>query len=103
MITFTWPEKNQPETFVIKTHKGNTTVVNHYLLNKKEGIYKIYKKETEVRHMKRFDGKKTFIGAFAVFICGGLLALGMIDQKTFEALVAIAGAFTAYGMRKAMK
>ena len=48
------------------------------------------------------DGKKTFLGAIALFVLGGLLALNVIDQKTFQMLAAIVGAWTAYGLRTAI-
>lgn len=53
--------------------------------------------------MKFLEGKKTYFGAVVVFVAGGLLALGYIDQKTFEWVVAVGGSITAYGMRDAIK
>lgn len=53
--------------------------------------------------MRFLDGKKTYIGAAALFILGGLLALNIIDQKTFESATVIVSAWTAYGIRDAIK
>lgn len=49
------------------------------------------------------DGKKTFIGSAIVFVAGGLKALGKIDDKTFEWLVAVGGSIAVYGLRVAIK
>lgn len=49
------------------------------------------------------DGKKTYIGGFIVFMAGGLLAIKVIDQQTFEWLATIGGAITAVGIRSALK
>ena len=49
------------------------------------------------------DGKKTYLGAAALFISGGLLAIKVIDQETFEILAVIAGSITAFGIRSALK
>ena len=54
----------------------------------------------------KFDflqGKKTYIGAAALFVAGGLLAVGVIDQKMFEQLTVLIAAWTAVSLRKAMK
>lgn len=48
------------------------------------------------------DGKKTYVGGAVVFIAGGLHALKVIDQPTFEALVAVGGAIAAFGVRHAI-
>jgi len=50
-----------------------------------------------------FDGKKSYIGGAILFLSGGLLAIKVIDQQTFEILAAIAGAITVYGVRDAIK
>ena len=52
---------------------------------------------------KFLDGKKTFIGSATLFVAGGLLALKVIDQKTFEIIAVIAASITAYGLRVAIK
>lgn len=52
--------------------------------------------------MKFLEGKKTYIGVIGLFVLGGLLALNLIDQKTFETWSALIGGFTAYGLRKAI-
>lgn len=49
------------------------------------------------------DGHKTRIGAVGIFVVGGLYALGVIDQTEFEKIIAILGAWTAYGLRSAIK
>lgn len=51
----------------------------------------------------KLDGYKTFIGGAIVFIAGGLLAIKVIDQQTFEALAAIGGAISVVGLRFALK
>jgi len=48
------------------------------------------------------DGKKSFLGGTIVFIAGGLWALKVIDQKTFEVLVALGGAIAVFGLRLAL-
>jgi len=50
-----------------------------------------------------FDGKKSYIGGAILFLSGGLLAIKVIDQQTFEILAAIAGTITVYGVRDAIK
>jgi len=49
------------------------------------------------------DGKKTYISAALLFVAGGLLALGAIDQKTFEVIATVAGSLAAFGIRTAIK
>lgn len=53
--------------------------------------------------LQKVDGKKTYLGATLLFVAGGLLALGLIDQKSFEILATVAGAITAGGLRSALK
>lgn len=53
--------------------------------------------------MKFLDGKKSFLGAAVLFVLGGLLALGVIDQKAFEAGAALVGGWAVYGLRDAIK
>ena len=53
--------------------------------------------------MNFLNGYKTYIGAGALFILGGLFGLNIISKDQFEALATIAGAWTAYGFRSAMK
>lgn len=48
------------------------------------------------------DGKKTYLGTAIVFVAGGLLALKVIDQRTFEILVTIGGSIGAFGLRQAI-
>ena len=52
---------------------------------------------------KWIEGRKTFLGAIALFVAGGLHAVGLVDQKTFEAAAAIIGAWTAWGLRSAIR
>ena len=49
------------------------------------------------------DGRKTFIGAAILFVAGGLLALKVIDQKTFEIIAVIAASISVVGLRMAIK
>ena len=49
------------------------------------------------------DGKKSYIGAAIVFIAGGLWALKIIDDKTFQVLVTIGGSVSVVGIRSALK
>lgn len=53
--------------------------------------------------LNKLDGHKTHLGALIIFISGGLYALGYIDQKTMEAVIAIGGAISVYGVRDAIK
>ncbi len=53
--------------------------------------------------MNFLNGYKTYIGAAALFILGGLLATHVIDQAQFQAYTTIAAAWTVYGFRAAMK
>ena len=49
------------------------------------------------------DGHKTQIGVVLLFIAGGLKAVGVIDENVFQAVVIFLGAWTAYGIRDAIK
>jgi hypothetical protein len=49
------------------------------------------------------DGKKTYIGGAIIFIAGGLKAIKVIDQGVFEAMIAIGGAISAFGIRSAIR
>ncbi len=48
------------------------------------------------------DGKKTYLGIAALFVLGGLLALNVIDQKTFEVAATFVSAWTGFSLRKAI-
>ncbi len=56
-----------------------------------------------MRRLNFLDGKKTYIGVIILFILGGLFQIGVIDQRTFEVLITLAGGFTAFGVRQAIK
>lgn len=48
------------------------------------------------------DGRKSYIGAALLFVAGGLLALKVIDQKTFEVIAVVAGSISVIGLRSAL-
>lgn len=48
--------------------------------------------------MDRIKGYKTKIGVIALFILGGLVTLGVIDQETFQVLATLAGGWVGYGV-----
>ena len=44
------------------------------------------------------DGKKTIIGTGIIFIGGGLYAIHAINKQEFDAIAAIGGAVTTFGL-----
>ncbi len=52
--------------------------------------------------LNKTNGWKTYVGAAVIFIAGGLFATKVIDQHTFEAVIAVAAALTAFGLRRAI-
>ena len=48
-------------------------------------------------------GWKSYTGAAVIFVAGGLLALGIVDQKTFEIILTMGGALLGVGLRAAIK
>lgn len=56
-----------------------------------------------MKFIKKLEGYRTYIGAAIVFVAGGLKALNLIDQATFEAIVAVGGAISVFGLRSAIK
>lgn len=44
------------------------------------------------------NGRKTYIGGAIVFIAGGLQAINVIDQKTFEILATLGGSIAVMGV-----
>lgn len=48
--------------------------------------------------MNVLNGWKTKIGAALLFVSGGLLATGVIDQGVFEILAAFAGSLMGVGL-----
>lgn len=49
------------------------------------------------------DGKKTIIGGIIIFVAGGLKAIKAIDESVFEALIAVGGAISVFGVRAAIR
>ena len=49
------------------------------------------------------NGKKSYLGAVALFVIGGLVYLGVLDQKTAESLAMAVGGFSVYALRDAVK
>jgi hypothetical protein len=49
------------------------------------------------------SGKKTYIVAAALFVLGGLKAVGIIDQAIYDALFAVLAAAGAASIRAAIK
>ena len=57
----------------------------------------------KVKLVWRFiDGYKTYAGLALIFVDGGLLALNIIDQKTFEVIATFAVTLTGVGYRHAI-
>lgn len=52
--------------------------------------------------LNKLDGYKTYIGAAIIFIAGGLHAIEIVDRQMMEALIAIGGAISVYGLRHAV-
>lgn len=49
------------------------------------------------------QGYKTYIGAALLFILGGLKAVGVVDEQTYQVLLPMIAGFTAFGLRSALK
>lgn len=52
--------------------------------------------------MTTFKGYRTYAGCTAIFILGGLFAIGVIDRDAFEALTVIVGSLTGAALRSAV-
>jgi hypothetical protein len=65
-----------------------------------------YKLQIKTKIMQKIiaflDGKKTIIGSGIIFIAGGLKALSLIDESTFQIILSIGSAVTIYGIRSAI-
>lgn len=48
--------------------------------------------------LKFLEGKKTIIASIVMFCAGGLLAVKVIDGKTYEIVMTIAGSLATYGV-----
>ena len=44
------------------------------------------------------QGKKTYLGIIALFILGGLKAIGVLDENTYQVLLPIILGWTSYGI-----
>lgn len=53
--------------------------------------------------MNFLNGKKTYIGVIVLFLLGGLKAIGVLDEGTYQVLLPIVAGWTAFGLRSAMK